>query len=53
MENILNEAYKGNYYTIIGCGGDLNEWKEGYAQLLKKKKRNWHYSPLDRVYGQI
>ena len=29
MEKILNEAYKGNYYTIIGCGGDLNEWKEG------------------------
>ena len=47
MENIFNEAYKGNYYTIIGCGGNLNEWKEGYAKLLKDA--NWYYSPLDRV----
>lgn len=58
MENILNEAYKGNYYTIIGCGGDLNEWKEGYAQLLKKEGigtiRHWIEftgADMNSVYG--
>lgn len=60
MENILNEAYKGNYYTIIGCGGDLNEWKEGYTQLLKKEGigtiRHWIEftgADMNRVYGLV
>lgn len=58
MENNLNEAYNGNYYTIIGCGGDLNEWKEGYAQLLKNEGigtiRHWIEftgADMNRVYG--
>lgn len=58
MENIFNEAYKGNYYTIIGCGGNLNEWKEGYAKLLKDAKigtiRHWiefKGADMNRVYG--
>ena len=25
---------KGSWYTITGCGGDLNEWKNGYQDLL-------------------
>lgn len=46
MKNkILEKAYNGSYYTIIGCGGDLNEWKEGYQDLLNKEEigtiREW------------
>ena len=38
MKNkILEEAYNGSYYTITGCGGDLNEWKNGYQELLEKE----------------
>lgn len=38
MKNkILEEAYRGSYYTIIGCGGDLEEWKNGYQELLTKE----------------
>lgn len=38
MKNkILEEAYNGSYYTIIGCGGDLEEWKNGYQDLLNKE----------------
>ena len=58
MENILNEAYNGNYYTIIGCGDDINEWKVGYAQLLKNEGigtiRHWIEftgADMNRVYG--
>lgn len=39
MKNeILNEAYEGSYYTILGCGGDLNEWKNGYQEMLDKEE---------------
>jgi len=31
---ILREAYSGSYYTIIGAGGDLNEWKKGYHDII-------------------
>lgn len=31
---ILRRAYEGSYYTITGCGGDLQEWKSGYAEML-------------------
>ena len=46
MKNkILEKAYNGSYYTITGCGGDLNEWKEGYQDLLNKEEigtiREW------------
>ena len=30
----LQEAYEGSYYTILGCGGDLQEWIEGYEEML-------------------
>lgn len=33
-EEIFSEAYRGSYYTIIGCAGDLNEWATGYRELL-------------------
>ena len=31
-----DKAYAGSYYTIIGAGGSLNEWVEGYTNLLKE-----------------
>lgn len=31
---LLKKAYEGSYYTIIGAGGDLEEWKHGYSELL-------------------
>lgn len=34
----FDELYKGSYYTIIGCGGDLEEWKKGYTNLLQEKE---------------
>lgn len=41
MNEIKNEllkmAYDGSYYTIIGCGGDLQEWKDGYQKLLDEQ----------------
>lgn len=33
----LGEAYKGSYYTISGAGGDIQEWKSGYQELLDKE----------------
>lgn len=39
MKNeILEKAYNGSYYTIIGCGGDLNDWKNGYHEMLEKEE---------------
>lgn len=35
-KEIFEVAYDHSYYTIIGCGGDLTEWIEGYKDLLKK-----------------
>lgn len=44
---LFNEAYKGSYYTIIGCGGDLNDWKEGYERMMEEagigKPRCWYH----------
>lgn len=38
MKNeLLKMAYEGSYYTIIGCGGDLQEWKDGYQKLLDEQ----------------
>ena len=34
---LLKKAYDGSYYTIIGAGGDLEEWKTGYADMLSEK----------------
>ena len=27
----------GSYYTIVGAGGDLNEWVDGYNKLLAEE----------------
>ena len=35
--DILDKAYNGSYYTIIGAGGDIEEWKNGYQELLDKE----------------
>lgn len=58
MEHIFNQAYQGNYYTIIGCDGDINEWKEGYAKILNDSCigtiRHWIEftgADMNRVYG--
>ena len=28
---------KGSWYTITGCGGDLDEWKGGYQVMLDEQ----------------
>lgn len=33
----LRRAYDGSYYTITGAGGDLQEWKNGYAAMLEEQ----------------
>jgi hypothetical protein len=30
----LKTAYDGSYYTILGAGGDLNDWVEGLTKML-------------------
>lgn len=30
----FEKMYNGSYYTIVGCGGDLEEWKNGYNEFL-------------------
>lgn len=37
VSDLLDKAYNGSYYTIIGAGGDLQEWKDGYQELLNKE----------------
>jgi len=32
----LEAAFKGSYYTIVGTGGDLNDWVKGYNGLLEE-----------------
>ena len=32
---LFKKAYEGSYYTIIGCGGDLEEWRKGYEKMLQ------------------
>ena len=38
MQNIkgkqLENLYKTSAYTIIGCGGSLDEWVNGYNEML-------------------
>ncbi len=36
-EEIFTAAYNGNFYTITGCGGNLDEWTNGYCRLLKEE----------------
>lgn len=33
----IQQAYDDWYYTILGAGGDLNEWIEGYQKLCNTK----------------
>lgn len=33
----FDKLYKGSYYTIVGVGGNLKEWKTGYQTLLAEK----------------
>lgn len=32
----LDRAYEGSWYTITGCGGSLDDWKNGYADIMQK-----------------
>lgn len=36
LDNIKN-ATENSFYTIAGCGGDINEWVNGYQKLLEEK----------------
>jgi len=31
----LVTAFEGSYYTILGAGGDLNQWVAGYTDMLQ------------------
>jgi hypothetical protein len=33
----LKAARAGSFYTILGAGGDLNEWVEGYEKMLAEQ----------------
>lgn len=33
----LDRAYTGSFYTISGCGGDLNEWTKGVTEVLEER----------------
>lgn len=35
--DLFKNAYAGSYYTITGCGGDLQDWKDGYEKLLQER----------------
>jgi hypothetical protein len=30
-------AYDGSWYFVAGCGGDLNEWVDGYTKMLEEQ----------------
>lgn len=32
----FEEMYNGSWYTIVGAGGDLDDWKEGYQKMLRE-----------------
>lgn len=34
----IEQAYNGWYYTILGAGGDINEWTDGYQKLCNEEK---------------
>lgn len=62
-EELFSQMYDNSYYTIIGVGGDINEWIDGYTKLLEKenigklekfivftgKDMNRHYGLYDSV----
>lgn len=47
METI-EQAYDGWYYTILGAGGDLNEWMEGLQGIFEEegigKVKQWYHT---------
>lgn len=54
----FEKMYDGSYYTITGCGGDLNDWKNGYEELLKKEDigeiKEWEHftgKEINSFYG--
>ena len=56
----LREAYNGSYYTILGAGGDLQEWVDGYNQMLAEegigKPKDWFYAKgaqVNKEFGLI
>lgn len=38
MVDFFKKAFAGSYYTITGCAGELQEWKDGYQNLLTEEK---------------
>ena len=51
------ELEKGSYYTITGAGGDIQQWIDGYNELLEKESigipKEWclfHGSDMNREY---
>lgn len=44
--DIFLRMYMGSWYTITGCGGDLDEWKQGYQEMLDAEHigvvMEWH-----------
>ena len=34
---MFKEMVDGSWYTITGAGGDLNEWKTGYQEMLDEE----------------
>ena len=36
VREMFEKAYNGSYYTITGCGGSLDEWKNGYTEMLNR-----------------
>ena len=54
----INLAYDGWFYTILGAGGDLNDWYNGYQELCDKEGigtiKQWYRTTgkvLNDVYG--
>lgn len=57
VDEILDEAYEGSWYTITGAGGDTQEWKDGYQDLLNKEGigtitrwERWYGADMNRKY---
>lgn len=56
--NKFEKMYEESWYTIIGCGGDLKEWKDGYNKLLNERgigtPKEWIYftgKEMNEEYG--
>lgn len=60
MNEKFAKAYEGSYYTITGCGGDLNEWRQGYEKIMENeeigKPVEWiHFTgkEMNETYGLV